>query len=103
MDARRTVRSLGSHRASRRSVISRSAQVGAAITVAGATGGLSSILASAKAPAFLQDNAPSGPLKYLVIGEPDNNAAVYNAFREMYPDVELEVVGIVVVNLHSGL
>jgi multiple sugar transport system substrate-binding protein len=75
-------------------VLRRSGQLGAAITGVAASGGIGSIVASAKAPAFFQDSAPSGPLRYLVIGEPDNNAAVYNSFRELYPEVELEVVGI---------
>lgn len=90
MDARRPVRPL----VSRRSVISRSAQVGAAITVAGATGGLSSILASAKAPAFLQDSAPSGKVRFLVYGEAAENQPVFESFNAVYPDIELEVVGI---------
>jgi multiple sugar transport system substrate-binding protein len=94
MDARQSVRSIGSRRASRRSVITRSAQVGAAITVAGATGGLSSILASAKAPAVLQDAAPSGKVRLLYYGEAANEEQRFNEFGALYPDVELEVVGI---------
>jgi multiple sugar transport system substrate-binding protein len=94
MDARQPVRPFASRRASRRSVITRTAQVGAAITAAGVTGGLSSILASAKAPAFLSEAAPSGTVRFLVYGEAAEDQPVHEAFQAQYPDVTLEVVGI---------
>ncbi len=94
MGSRESVVSIGSRRASRRSVLTRSAQVGAAITVAGSTGGLSSILASAKAPAYLQDAAISGKVRFLVYGEAAGNQPVFDSFNALYPDVELEVVGV---------
>lgn len=94
MNDRQPAQHLGATRTTRRRVLTRSAQLGAAITGVAASGGIASIVASAKAPAFLSEAGPSGPLRYLVIGEPDNNAAVYNSFRELYPEVELEVVGI---------
>jgi multiple sugar transport system substrate-binding protein len=94
MDARPSIRSVGARRSSRRSLMTRSAQVGASITLAGATGGLSSILASAKAPAVLQDAAPSGKVRFLVYGEAAENQPVFDSFLAQYPDIELEVVGI---------
>ena len=69
MDARQPVRNLGSHRASRRTVLKRSGQLGAVVTGVAASGGIGSIIASAKAPAVLQDNAPSGKVRFLVYGE----------------------------------
>ena len=84
---------LGTHRASRRTVLTRSSQFGAAITGVAATGGLTSILASAKAPVYLQDSAPSGKVRVLYYGEPAAEEARYAEFSKAYPDIEVEVVG----------
>lgn len=65
-----------------------------AITGVAASGGIGSIIASAKAPAVLQDNAPSGKVRFLVYGEAAEDQPVHDSFKELYPDVELEVVGI---------
>ncbi len=94
MDARQPAEIIGSTRTSRRRVLTRSAQLGASITGVVASGGIGSILASAKAPAFLQDSAPSGKVRFLVYGEAANNQPVFESFNTQYPDVELEVVGI---------
>ncbi len=94
MDIRRPFQSGASQRTSRRTLVTRSAQLGVAISAAGATGGLTSILAAAKAPAVLQDSAPSGKVRFLVYGEAAEDQPVHQAFMALYPDVELEVVGI---------
>ena len=94
MDARQSAKIIGAQRTSRRTVLKRSTQLGAAITGVAATGGITSILASAKAPAFIQDSAPSGKVRFLVYGEAANNQPVFDSFNAVYPDIELEVVGI---------
>jgi len=94
MDARQPAEIIGSTRTSRRRVLTRSAQLGAAITGVVASGGIGSILASAKAPALLQDNALSGKVRFLVYGEAAQNQPVFDVFKQQYPDIELEVVGI---------
>ena len=94
MKTREPAEHMGSLRASRRTVLKRSGQLGAAVTGVAASGGISSILASAKAPAYFQDSAPSGTVRFLVYGEAAGNQPVHDSFRSQYPDVELEVVGI---------
>ncbi len=94
MDARQPVRNLGSHRASRRTVLKRSGQLGAVVTGVAASGGIGSIIASAKAPAVLSESGPSGKVRFLVYGEAAEDQPVHQAFMALYPDVELEVVGI---------
>jgi multiple sugar transport system substrate-binding protein len=94
MDARQPAEIIGSKRTSRRTVLTRSAQLGAAISGVAASGGITSILASAKAPVFLQDSAPSGKVKFLVYGEAAADQPVFDAFQAEHPDIELEVVGI---------
>lgn len=75
-------------------MVKRSAQLGAAITGVAASGGIASIVASAKAPVFLQDSAPSGPVRLLYYGEPANEEERFAQFGALYPDIQLEVVGI---------
>lgn len=94
MDDRQPAEHVGARRTNRRRVLTRAAQVGAAISGVAASGGLSSILASAKAPLFLQDTAPSGRVRFLVYGEAVGGQAVFDAFKAQYPGIELEVVGI---------
>jgi len=94
MDARQSAEHIRTHRVSRRSVAKRSAQLGAAITGVAASGGIASIVASAKAPVYLQDSAPSGPVRFLVYGEAADNQPVFDSFNAQYPDIQLEVVGI---------
>ncbi len=94
MDARQPAEAIGSHRVSRRTVLKRSGQIGAAITGIAASGGIGSIVASAQAPALLQGSAPSGKVRFLVYGEAADGQPVFDAFRTLYPAVELEVVGI---------
>jgi len=94
MDACQPAKLIGSTGTSRRAMLRRSAQLGAAVTGVAASGGIGSILASAKAPALLQDSAPSGKVRFLVYGEAANNQPVFDSFNAQYPDVELEVVGI---------
>ncbi len=94
MDARQSATRTGSSRTSRRTMLKRSGQLGAAITGIAASGGIGSIVASAQAPALLQGSAPSGKVRFLVYGEAADGQPVFDAFRALYPAVELEVVGI---------
>ena len=94
MVSRHSADVLGTHRATRRTVLRRSSQFGAAITGVAATGGLTSILASAKAPVYLQDSAPSGKVRVLYYGDPAAEEARYAEFSKAYPDIEVEVVGV---------
>lgn len=94
MDARQSSEKIVSKRTSRRTVLKRSGQLGAAISGVAASGGLGSILASAQAPAMLQGSAPSGPVRFLYNGEPANEQERFAQFGSLYPDVQLEVVGI---------
>lgn len=94
-DVDRSAVKLGSPRATRRTFVTRSAAVGAAITALGATGGIDSMLAAAKAPAFLQATPlPSGTVRLLYYGEAANEEQRFAQFGTLYPDITLDVVGI---------
>ncbi len=80
--------------ANRRRVVTRSLQLGASVAAVGATGGLTSILASAKAPVYFQDAKPSGKARLLYYGDAANEEARFAEFSKVYPDIEIEVVGI---------
>lgn len=78
--------------ASRRAVLKRSSQLGAALAVTGATGGIGAMLAAAKAPAFLQDTPPSGKIKLLYQSVAPKEEERFAKFHELYPDIEIEAV-----------
>lgn len=83
---------LNTRSTSRRTVLKRSTQLGAAVAVAGATGGINAMLASAKAPAFLQDTKPSGKVKLLYQSVAPKEEERFAKFHELYPDIEIEAV-----------
>ncbi|MEZ4530897.1 MAG: sugar ABC transporter substrate-binding protein [Thermomicrobiales bacterium] len=93
MGDRRMPASIMTRGVSRRTVLTRSGQLGAAAAV-GVTGGIEGMLAAAKAPVLLQDAAPSGKVRLLYYGEAADESARFEQFNVLYPDVELEVVGI---------
>lgn len=80
--------------ASRRTLLKRSSQLGAAVAVAGATGGIDAMLAAAKAPALLQDAKPSGKIKLLYQSVAPAEEARFEKFHELYPDIEIEAVAV---------
>lgn len=91
METRQSAKRFGSDRTSRRTVLKRSGQLGAAITGIAAGGGINSILASAKAPAFLQTTAPSGKVRFLAYAGAAN-PQVIDLFNTEHPEIELEAV-----------
>jgi multiple sugar transport system substrate-binding protein len=78
----------------RRTVLKRTGQ--AALAVSGASlVGVDGILAAGRAPALLQDaGEPSGTVRMLLNAEPDYMEGVFAAFREQYPNVEIDAQGI---------
>lgn len=81
--------------ASRRTLLKRSGQLGAAVAITGATGGIDAMLAAAKAPALLQGTpAPSGKIKLLYQSVAPAEEARFEKFHELYPDIEIEAVAI---------
>lgn len=92
MDDRLTFRRIVTREASRRAVLKRSGQLGAAVAIAGATGGIDAMLASAKAPVLLQDVKPSGKVKLLYQSVAPKEEERFAKFHELYPDIEIEAV-----------